>query len=77
MQSILKKDVNVALLISLSDSDTWKNYINVNLYQAIDIKSVDLIAEITVINDSNTDSSTPSSSEAGGAHALAILFPPY
>ena len=66
-QSMSKEDVNVALLISLGDSDTWKNYGNANLYRAIDMKTVDLIAEITIIDDSNTDSSTPSSSEAGRA----------
>ena len=36
---------------------------------------MDLIAEITIIDDSNTNSSAPSSSEAGGACALATSFP--
>ena len=38
-QSMSKKDVNVALLISLSDSDAWKNYRNSNLHHAITMRT--------------------------------------
>jgi len=75
-----KKDVNVAFLISLGDSDTWKNYRNSNLHRAVNMRTVDLIAEVTIIDDSSnsaTSSSSIPSSFEGAARALATSFPPF
>src|SRR5437762_8760093 len=44
-------DANVAFLVSLGDTETWKNYRNSNLHRAISMKTTDLLAEITLIDD--------------------------
>ena len=44
-------DVNVAFLVSLGDTETWKNYRNSNLYRAISMKTIDLLAEVTLIDN--------------------------
>jgi gag-polypeptide of LTR copia-type len=68
-----QSDVNVAFLISLGESEAWKNYRNSNLHRAITMRTVDLIAEVTIIDDSNVaaSSSTPSSFHGTEARALA------
>jgi len=70
------KDVNVAFLISLGDSETWKNYRNANLHRTITMRTVDLIAEVSLIDDSTTTmvSSSPASSEGTEARALTTSF---
>ena len=57
------KDINVAFLISLRDSETWKNYRNTNLHRTVTMRTVDLISEVSPIDDSSwttVSSSTPS-----------------
>jgi hypothetical protein len=72
------KDVNVAFLISLGDSDTWKNYRNANLYRTVNMRTVDLIAEVSLIDDSSTPTvsspTLPSSFEGSEARALTTSF---
>jgi hypothetical protein len=63
-------DVNIAFLISLGDSETWKNYRNSNLHRAINMKTADLLAEVTLIDD--TTSSTSFSGHQ--ARALSTSF---
>jgi hypothetical protein len=72
-----QSDVNVAFLISLGESDDWKNYRNSNLHRAITMRTVDLIAEVTIIDDSNlaASSSTPSSFQGTDARAYATSLP--
>ena len=56
------KDINVAFLISLGDSETWKNYSNANLHRMVTMRTVDLIAEVSLIDNSPhmiVSSSTP------------------
>ncbi len=67
------KDINVAFLISLGDSETWKNYRNANLHRTVNMRTVDLIAEVSIIDDSSTSSSTPSF-EGTDAQALTTSF---
>ena len=63
-KAIEKKDVNVAFR-SLGDSETWKNYRNANIHRAPTIETVDLIAEVTIIDDSSRPASSfPSLSDA-------------
>ena len=72
------KDINIAFLISLGDSDTWKNYRNSNLHRAVNMKTVDLIAEVTIIDDSSNSAVSSSSISPpfeGPARALATSFP--
>ena len=47
------KDINVAFLISLRDSETWKNYRNTNLHRTVTMRTVDLISEVSPIDDSS------------------------
>src|SRR5436190_13916008 len=71
-ETMSKKDVNVAFLISLGDSDTWKNYRNANLHRAINMRTVDLIAEVTMIDDTSSSSSSSTPSSFGGSDARAL-----
>ena len=77
-EPMLMKDINIAFLISLGDSDTWKNYRNSNLHWAVNMKTVDLIAEVTIIDDSSNfavSSSSISLPFEGPDHTLATSFP--
>lgn len=47
------KDVNTIFLLSLGDSDTWKNFRNSNLHRAVTMTTEDLIAEVTLIEETN------------------------
>src|SRR5436190_1514776 len=66
------KDVNITFLISLGDSETWKNYRNANLHRAVDMKTADLMAEVTLIDDSTPSSSSNDSYDQ--ARALSTSF---
>ena len=47
------KDVNIIFLLSLGDSDTWKNFRNSNLHRAVSMTTADLISEVTLIDETN------------------------
>lgn len=53
-EAMAQSDVNIAFLISLGDSEVWKNYRNSNIHRAISMKTADLLAEVTLIDDSST-----------------------
>src|SRR5205814_8963877 len=77
-EPMLMKDINIAFLISLGDSDTWKNYRNSNLHRAVNMKTVDLIAEVTIIDDSSNSAVSSSSISPpfeGPERALPHRFP--
>jgi len=67
-EPMTQADVNIAFLISLGDSETWKNYRNSNLHRAATMKTAELQAEVTLIDDS-----TPSSYNDSYDQARALL----
>ena len=64
-------DANVAFLVSLGDTETWKNYRNSNIHRAISMKTTDLLAEVTLIDDTLRISSTHYEDQA---RALSTSF---
>src|SRR5881392_94319 len=64
-------DVNVAFLVSLGDTETWKNYRNSNIHRAITMKTTDLLVEVTLIDDTLP---TSSSYYEDQAKALSVAF---
>ena len=64
-------DANVAFLVSLGDTEMWKNYRNSNIHRAITMKTTDLLAEVTLIDDTLP---TSSSYYEDQAKALSVAF---
>lgn len=56
------QDVNIAFLLSLGDSDTWKNFQNSNLHRALDMATADLFAEVILIDEANVTAPPPTPS---------------
>jgi hypothetical protein len=63
-------DANVAFLVSLGDTETWKNYRNSNIHRAITMKTTDLLAEVTLIDDTLPTNSYYEDQ----ANALSVAF---
>src|SRR5437762_5178177 len=52
-ESLKPQDINIAFLLSLGDSETWKNFRNSNLHRAVKLKPSDLFAEVILIDEAN------------------------
>src|SRR5204863_5445781 len=64
-------DANVTFLVSLGDTEMWKNYRNSNIHRAISMKTTDLLVNVTLIADTLPISSSYHEDEA---RALSISF---
>ena len=71
-ESLKPQDINIAFLLSLGDSETWKNFRNSNLHRAVKLKPSDLFAEVILIDEANVSTSTSSQPES--AKALTTSF---
>ena len=69
--SILPTDANVPFLISLGDTETWKDYRKSNIHRTITMKTTDLLAEVTLIDDTLPINSFHNEDQA---RALSTLF---
>ena len=67
------EDVNIAFLLSLGESDVWKNYRNSNMHRAISMKTADLFAEVILIDDANHQAQG-TCSDSQEVKALAASF---
>ena len=64
-ESLKPQDINIAFLLSLGDSETWKNFRNSNLHRAVKLKPSDLFAEVILIDEANVSTfSQPESAKA-------------
>lgn len=68
--SMKPEDINIAFLLSLGDSEMWKNFRNSNLHRATKLKPSDLFAEVILIDDANVAPSHP----LDQARALSASF---
>jgi len=68
------EDVNIAFLLSLGESDVWKNYRNSNMHRAITMKTADLFAEVILIDDANHHAQGTVSGDSQEVKALAASF---
>ena len=73
-ESMKPGDINIVFLLSLGDSETWKNFRNSNLHWASKLKPSDLFAEVILIDEANITNITSTSQYSELARALITTF---